>query len=149
VDALDYFPPSHSRRKELVRILQQLSNSLQTFQDRETGLWYQVVDQGTRKGNYLEGSASSMFVYALAKGVRKGYLDNSFLAVAQKGYDGIINQLIAVKENGEVDLLQVCEVAGLSADRDGSYDYYVNEKIRVNDPKGTGPFILASLELNR
>ena len=149
VDALDYFPASHPQRKELIRILQQLSTSLQNFQDRETGLWYQVVDQGTRKGNYLEASASSMFVYALAKGVRKGYLDKSFLAVAQKGYDGIINKLIAVKGNGEVDLLQVCEVAGLSSDRDGSYEYYVNEKIRVNDPKGTGPFILASLELNK
>lgn len=149
VDALDYFPPSHPQRKELVRILGQLSTALRNFQDGETGLWYQVMDQGTRKGNYLEGSASSMFVYALAKGVRKGYLDKSFLAVAQKGYEGIISKLIAVKENGEIDLLQVCEVAGLSADRDGSFEYYVNEKIRVNDPKGTGPFILASLELNK
>lgn len=149
VDALDYFPAAHPQRKELIRILQQLSTALQNYQDKETGLWYQVVDQGVRKGNYLEGSASSMFVYALAKGVRKGYLEKSFLAVAQKGYNGIINKLIAVKDSGEVDLLQVCEVAGLSADRDGSYEYYVNEKIRVNDPKGTGPFILASLELNK
>lgn len=149
VDALDYFPASHPQRNKLVRILQELSVALQNFQDAETGLWYQVVDQGKRKGNYLEASASCMFVYALAKGVRKGYLNKSFWLVAQKGYDGIIKKLIAVKENGEVDLLQVCEVAGLSADRDGSFEYYVNEKLRVNDPKGTGPFILASLELNR
>jgi unsaturated rhamnogalacturonyl hydrolase len=149
VDALDYFPANHPKRNNLIQIFSRLINALLNYQDKATGLWYQVVDQGDRKGNYLEASASSMFVYAMAKGVRKGYLDQKFMDAAKKGYDGIINKLIAVKENGEVDLLQVCEVAGLSEDRDGSYEYYVNEKIRVNDPKGTGPFILASLELDK
>lgn len=149
VDVLDYFPSSHPRRKDLTRILEQLANTLRKFQDKETGLWYQVLDQGNRKGNYLEASASAMFAYAIAKGVRKGYLNRGFQTVAQSGYNGLVNKLIAIKENGEIDLLQVCEVAGLSSDRDGSYEYYVNEKIRVNDPKGTGPFILASIELNK
>ena len=149
VDALDYYPEVHSGRQELVRILRLLAPALHRYQDHETGLWYQVVDQGSRKGNYLEASASAMYVYALAKGVRKGYLDRSFLKVAERGYDGLIKNLIGYKPRGEIDLLQVCEVAGLSSDRDGSFEYYVNESIRVNDPKGTGPFILASLELNR
>ena len=149
VDVLDYFPSSHPRRKDLVTILQKTVTSLARYQDEETGLWYQVLDQGNRKGNYLEASASAMFVYAIAKGVKKKYLEKDLQAVAQRGYDGIINKLIVIKDNGEVDLLQVCEVAGLSSDRNGSYEYYVGEKIRVNDPKGTGPFILASIELNK
>ena len=149
VDALDHFPASHPKREELIRILQQLSLAIKNFQHQFSGLWYQVLDQGDRKGNYLEASASSMFVYALAKAVHKGYIDNSFLSIANKGYEGIINQLIRVNADGTVDLLQVCEVAGLSSDRDGSFEYYVNESIRINDPKGTGPFILASIELNK
>ena len=151
VDALDYFPANHPKRGELVQILQRLAPALEKVQDQKTGLWYQVLDQGNREGNYLEASASSMFVYALAKGVNKGYLDKKFLKVAERGYKGIIDNLIEVKKNGEVNLLQVCAVAGLGGDpyRDGTYEYYVNEKIRVNDPKGTGPFILASLELNK
>ena len=149
VDALDHFPQNHSGRKELVRILQQLSVALKKYQHHESGLWYQVVDAGNRKGNYLEASASSMFVYALAKAVRMGYIDPSFQAIGEKGYEGILSKLIGFKKGGEIDLLQVCEVAGLSADRDGSFEYYVNESIRVNDPKGTGPFILASIEFNK
>ena len=149
VDALDFFPAHHPQREKLISILNQLSVALQQNRDPESGLWYQVVDAADKKGNYLEASASAMFVYAMAKGVRKGYLHPSFKAVAEKAYDGLISRLVKVRENGEVDLLQVCEVAGLSADRNGSYEYYINEAIRVNDPKGTGPFILASIELNR
>jgi unsaturated rhamnogalacturonyl hydrolase len=149
VDALDYFPPMHPKRTELVRILNELSSALKNVQDNATGLWYQVVDQGNRKENYLEASASCMYVYFLAKGVRKGYIHASFLGLAKKAYDGILKNLVKVHPGGEIDLLQVCEVAGLSSDRDGSFEYYVNEKIRINDPKGTGPFILASLELNK
>jgi unsaturated rhamnogalacturonyl hydrolase len=148
VDALDHFPTDHPQQRELVRILKNLAPALKNYQ-HPTGLWYQVVDQGDRAGNYLEGSASAMFVYALAKGVRKGYLDASYLEVARKGFSGLTRELVKVQDGGEAVLTQVCEVAGLSADRDGSYEYYVKEKIRPNDPKGTGPFILAALELKQ
>jgi len=57
-----------------------------------------VLDKGNLKGNYLESSASSMFVYALAKGVRLGYLPNGFLALANKGYKGIIKNFIETKK---------------------------------------------------
>ncbi len=151
VDALDFLPQDHSGREDLVGILKRLSEAVKNYQDEESGLWYQVVDQQNKKGNYKEASASCMFVYALAKGVNKGYLDPSMMEVAKKGYEGILEEFIEVDENGEVDLTQVCAVAGLGGSpyRDGSYEYYINEKIRTNDPKGVGPFILASLELGR
>ncbi|UOQ51116.1 glycoside hydrolase family 88 protein [Hymenobacter cellulosivorans] len=149
VDVLDYFPAKHPQRKELLQILDRLAVAVVKYQDPKSGLWYQVVDQPAKAGNYLEASASSMFVYALAKGTNRGYLPKTYRSAAEKGYAGITRQLVEVKPDGEVNLLQVCEVAGLSADRDGSYEYYIKEPIRVNDPKGTGPFILASLELNQ
>lgn len=151
VDVLDYLPQDHPGRKKLIDYLNKLGEALIKYQDEETGLWYQVTDQGDREGNYLEASGSSMFTYAFAKGYNKGYLPEKFKAAADKAYEGIINNLISVEENGLVNLNQVCAVAGLGGDpyRDGSYEYYVNEKIRANDPKGTGPFILASLALNK
>ncbi|GEO04416.1 family 88 glycosyl hydrolase [Adhaeribacter aerolatus] len=149
VDVLDYLPQSHPKRKELLTIWQRLVPALQKYQDTETGLWYQVVDQGNRAGNYLEASGSCMFVYAIAKSVNKGYLEAKYKPIAQKGFKGIIEKLVEVKPDGEINLLQVCEVAGLSDDRNGSFAYYVKEPIRINDPKGVGPFILASLELNK
>ena len=81
-----------------------------------------------------------MFGYAIAKGVDRGYPDKSSGNIAERGYDVLIKKLVEVNDNGELSLLQVCEVAGLNADRDGSFSYYIKEPIRINDPKGTGPF---------
>ena len=89
-----------------------------------------------------------MFVYSLAKAVKKEYIDQSFMEVAKKGYDGILKQFIHVNENGIVDIQQACAVAGLGGNpyRDGSYEYYISTEIQTNDAKAVGPFILASLE---
>ena len=148
VDVLDYLPEDYKERKKIIGYLRDFAETVVNYQD-ESGLWYQVLDRQQEEGNYLEASGSAMFVYTLAKGGRKGYLNKSYLEDADKGYRGILNKLISVEDNGIVNLNQVCAVAGLGGDpyRDGSFEYYVNEEIRPNDPKGTGPFILASLEM--
>lgn len=149
VDVLDHFPKGHKDRSFLINSLNNLAAAVTQFQDK-SGLWYQVTDQGDREGNYLEASGSSMLVYALAKGVNMGYLPAQYMDVAKKGYQGLVDNLIKT-DDGLVNITQVCAVAGLGGDpyRSGSYEYYVNEMQRDNDPKATGPFILASLELNR
>ena len=92
-----------------------------------------------------------MFVYSMAKAVRLGYVDKKYLEVAHKGYEGLLTHLVSIDEKGWINLHQCCAVAGLGGTpyRDGSYDYYVNEQIRKNDPKGIGPFILAALEFEK
>jgi unsaturated rhamnogalacturonyl hydrolase len=149
VDVLDYFPKDNPKRDSLIKILKQLSVAVKKVQDPETGLWWQVLDKKGEKGNYLESSASSMFVYAFAKGVRKGYLDKSYLVAAQKGYAGILKNFISVDPTGQTNLNKVCAVAGLGGDpyRDGSYDYYINEPVVTNDPKGLGACIMAAVEM--
>ncbi|MGH9420440.1 MAG: glycoside hydrolase family 88 protein, partial [Thermoanaerobaculia bacterium] len=125
-------------------------------QDPVTGLWWQVLDQPNRKGNYLEASASSMFTYALAKGARKGYIDPRFRAVASRGFDGIVANLVKTATDGMPSLTGICQVAGLGGAlrkdgsyRDGSFAYYVSEPVVADDYKGVGPFIMAALELGR
>lgn len=151
VDALDYFPKNHPKQKELVRYLNNVSASLAKYQDSKSGLWYQVTDKGGENGNYLEASGSSMFAYAFAKGANKGYLPATFKKLANKAFDGLTNQLIKTDPDGTITITQACAVAGLGGNpyRDGSYEYYVNERKKDNDPKATGPFILAALELDR
>ena len=149
VDALDYFPEDHPKRTELIAILSDLLKALEPFQDDKTGLWSQVVNQPQREGNYGEASATAMISYAMAKAVNKGYADKELKKTAQKAFEGLVGNLIEVEDNGLINLTKVCAVAGLSKDRPGTYEYYINEKIRTNDPKGTGPFILAALELNK
>ncbi|OWR15097.1 glycoside hydrolase family 105 protein [Chryseobacterium sp. VAUSW3] len=150
VDVLDYFPKDHPKRPQLISYLNRLAKAVTKYQDA-SGLWFQVTDQGNRDGNYLEASGSSMFAYAFAKGANKGYLPNEYKAVANKAFDGLVKNLITVSPEGFVTLTHVCAVAGLGGKpyRDGSFEYYVNEKKKDNDPKGTGPFILAAIQLNR
>lgn len=151
VDVLDCLPRHHARRSVLVDILEQTCTAVVNVQDEATGLWYQILDRSECEGNYLEASASCMFVYALAKGVREGHLAHEHLAAARRGYHGLLQNLIKVDSQGLVTLEKICAGAGLGGTpyRDGSYEYYVNEKIIPNDPKGVGPFMLAALEMER
>lgn len=148
IDVLDFMPIEHPKRPNLLAILNRLATAIANVQDSTTGVWYQILDQGGREGNYLESSASCMFVYALAKAAQKGYIDSKLLQVARKGYGGILSQFIEVGADGLVSINMACGTAGLGGNpyRDGSYEYYISEKIRSNDPKAVGPFILASLE---
>ena len=149
VDVLDYFPANHPKRAALISYLQRLMPAVVRYQDKASGCWYQVMDQGSRKGNYVEASASCMFVYALAKGVRLGYLPATMQASARRGYDGILKKFIETKADGSIDLNGTVGVGGLGGSpyRDGSYDYYLSEPIKKNDLKGVGPFIMASVEM--
>lgn len=150
VDALDYFPKDHPKQKELVLYLNELATAVSKYQDK-SGLWYQVPDLATRKGNYLEASGSSMLVYSLAKGVHKGYLPSQFETIANKGFKGIISKLIKIDDGGQIHITQVCASAGLGGNpyRDGSFDYYINEKIKEDNSHGLGAFLLAAIELEK
>lgn len=150
VDVLDYFPASNPQRDSLISILNRLTIAIQKVQDPKTGLWWQVLDKPNEKGNYLESSCSNMFVYSIAKAVRKGYLPKKYMVIADKGFAGIKKNFIAVDpETKLTNLTKVCQVAGLGGKpyRDGSYEYYINEPVINNDPKGLGAAILAAAEM--
>jgi unsaturated rhamnogalacturonyl hydrolase len=149
VDVLDYFPTNHPARPEIIARFQKLCAGVVKYQDPKTGLWWQVIDQGDRKRNYLEATASSMFVYAMAKGINRGYLPRSYEPAVLKGYRGIIENLIKSDGNGKWSLTHCCSVAGLGYGRDGSFAYYVNEPVVDNDLKGIGPFIPAGIEVQQ
>jgi unsaturated rhamnogalacturonyl hydrolase len=149
VDALDYFPADHPARPEIVATLQRVAAGIVKYQDATSGLWYQVTDQGDRKGNYLEATGSSMFVYALAKGINHGYLSRDYVTALLKGYTGLVEKLVRVDSKGPVTLTQCCQVAGLGYNREGTFEYYIGEPVVDNDLKGVGPFILAGIELQK
>jgi len=151
VDVLDHLPQDHAHRSDLIVILDKTAAALVKVQDEVTGLWCQILDLPDRSGNYLEASASAMFVYAFAKAVRKGYLSQDYLLSARRGYHGLLQNLIKIDSRGLLTLEKVCGGAGLGGEpyRDGSFEYYISEKIIPNDPKGVGPFILAALEMER
>jgi unsaturated rhamnogalacturonyl hydrolase len=151
VDVLDFLPESHPQRPHAISILRRLMASVRRFQDANTGLWYQVMDQGGREGNYLESSTSAMFAYVMAKGVRKGHLPAEYLEIARRGFEGLVAHKVTVDGRNLVNLKDTAGGTGLGGRpyRDGSYAYYIHEKIYTNDFKGVGPFILAGLEMQK
>jgi unsaturated rhamnogalacturonyl hydrolase len=151
VDVLDYLPENHTDRQELISILNNLSEALIKVQDEKTGLWYQVLDMGGKKGNYLEASGTAMFIYAFAKGAKKGYLDNKYMDIADKAFDSMVENMVKTGDDGLPVLTNTCGACGLGGNpyREADYNYYVTEKQIDNDQKGVAPFILAAIELNK
>jgi len=155
VDTLDFLPTNHPARPAIIATLQRLAGGVLRWQDARTGLWWQVLDQGNRPGNYLEATASAMFIYTLAKGVNQNELPRGFAPAIWKSYRGLLTNLVTTNAAGEITLTHCCQVAGLGASpsnghpRDGSFEYYVHEPVVGNDLKGVGPFILAGIELQK
>ena len=172
IEVLDALPEDYSRRGEVIELLQKDLDAVIKWQDKETGAWYQVMDSPGREGNYLESTCTSMFAYVLLKAYNKGYLGTKYRDAGIKAYQGIIKNFIRVNEDKTISLTQCCEVAGLgpaatpqvvaamkkinpkgsvkeNKRRDGGYQYYLSEPIRDNDAKGVGPFIWASLEIEK
>jgi unsaturated rhamnogalacturonyl hydrolase len=151
VDVPGLMPEEHEGRQKLKEILARLAIAIKNYQDPETGVWWQITDSIKAKGNYLESSSSCMFVYALAKGVRLGYLPASYLETAKKGYEGIQQQFLETAANGQLSLKNTCRGAGLGNNpyRDGSYRYYLSEPVVTNDAHGVGSFLLMANEMEK
>ncbi|MGL6159718.1 glycoside hydrolase family 88 protein [Microbulbifer sp.] len=148
VDVLDYIPEENTEQRQyLIDMINELAPVLEKYQDAESGTWYQVADKAGARGNYLEATGSSMFTYFFAKAINNGYLPDSYVPLAKKSYQGLLDQFIQVHADGSVSLTNNCEVAGLGFGRDGSYRYYMSEPVIDDDLKGVGPFIMAGAEM--
>lgn len=154
LEVLDALPQDYENRAELIKMLNHVMRQTIKYQDKQTGVWYDVLDVKDPR-NYLEATASSMFTYVLLKGSRLGYFTDDMKEAGLRGYRGILKQFLKVNEDKTISLTRCCEVSGLGPDepksrrRDGSFEYYISEPIRDNDGKGVGPFIWASLEMER
>ena len=172
IEVLDALPDDYARREEVADLLRKDLEAVVKWQDKKSGVWYQVMDCPGREGNYLEATCSAMFAYVLLKAYRKGFVDAKFRDAGIRAYRGIVNNFIRVNDDETISLTNCCSVAGLgpaatddvvaamkkvnpkgnvkeNRRRDGCYDYYLSEPIRDNDAKGIGPFIWASLEMEQ
>ena len=148
VDVLPLLPADTPGREEVLSVFRGIVERLPAYADSVSGMWYQVMDRPGAEGNYVEATCSAMFVYAMLKGCRLGYLD--CLPYARSAYGNLVKTFVS-REEGLVNLDRCCEVAGLGGkeERRGDYTYYINEKVRSNDPKGIGPLIWAALEYEK
>jgi unsaturated rhamnogalacturonyl hydrolase len=154
LDTLNKCEPGEEYRKEyenLKHVFVQLMDDMLRFQD-ESGMWYQLPALGGREPNYLETSGSAIMAYSLLKGVRLGFLPESYREYGLKAFNGICEKYLK-ETDGNLNLGGICLVAGLGPEdntrRDGSFEYYMSEPVVENDAKGVGPLLLAYTELRR
>ncbi|MCR5395434.1 MAG: glycoside hydrolase family 88 protein [Bacteroidales bacterium] len=175
VDILDYIPEGFqsqfnqghkdtvmiSGRDTLIRYINTLVDALPQYQ--RGGMWYQVMDQPDREGNWPEATVTTQFMYGICKAINKGYLPADRVQIAIDAYNGLqqtpfkhrdepLDGPMLIRDSiGRLTLSQCCAVGGLGGKpyRDGSFNYYINERIRHDDGKGTGPFIVACYELGK
>lgn len=152
IDNIDYID-DEGAKAELVKIFAEAIDGISQYSDSETGMYYQVVDQGSREGNYLETSGSSMIAYAMMKGARLGVIDKKYAEMGRKTFDGICKKYLSISEDGDLNLGGICLVAGLGPEdnkrRDGTFEYYISEPVVENDAKGVAPFVLCYTEVKR
>ena len=148
-DLCEILPPAE---ESIRRIFRELMENVARYADAESGLYWQVVDQGGRAGNYLETSGSSMLAYAMLKGARLGVLGQEYAAKGEKTFHGIVERYLSFRDE-TLNLGGICLVAGLGpADnprRDGTFEYYISEPVVENDAKGVAPFLLCYTEIKR
>ena len=151
VEVLEWIPEGTEGRDKLVEILRSIVDVLPEYADPKTGMWYQVLDCPGKEGNYVEATCSAMFIYAMLKGSRMGLLDRKVEKYASSSYKKFLKTFVRTDEDGLLNIDSCCAVAGLGGkdNRSGDYNYYIHEKVISNDCKGVGPFIWASLEMER
>jgi unsaturated rhamnogalacturonyl hydrolase len=149
VDSLPYYPRDDPNRATLLAILNRTAAAVVRYQDKQNGLWYQVLDRPGAQGNYFESSAVCMFAYALQKGVRLGYLPEQYSENASHAWQGILSHFVQTDASGSVTITGTVKGIGLGGSpyHDGTYTYYVGSPVVSNDPKGVGAFLLASTEM--
>ena len=170
VELLDAIPASHPSHARIKALLQKIVDPTLDFRDKRSGVWHQVMDCPDRDGNYLESSSTAMFAYSLLKAADKGYLPKKYAKIGRKVYDSLVKNFIVIEPDGSISITDGCTVAGLGPGispeiekalrlvkstakakenrrRDGSFEYYISEKVKDNDFKAFGPFIWASLVL--
>lgn len=139
LDELEVMPDTYEKRSELIRMVTELLKSVIAVQDI-SGMWYQVLNKGNQPGNWLETSCTCLFVAAICKAVRLGFLDTAYMVYAQKGFEAVIDRL----EYRGLDIIigNICVGTGV-----GNYEFYCNRPTSENDLHGTGAFLLMCTEM--
>jgi len=133
-ELLNYLPANHPKRAELTRLLLRQIKGFSRYQDI-SGLWHQVLD---RPDSYLESSVTAMFVYTVAHAVNQGWIDKSYITIAQNGWEGLGKKVTA-----EGELQDVCIGTNIAED----IRFYYDRPRETNDTHGLGAFLLAGTEI--
>ena len=136
IEVLELLPKDHPQRPKLIAQVKQLVKTWADFQDKKTGLWFQVVDKGDNPANWLETSSSSMYTYVTSMAVDRGYVEKKYASNAKRGYAGVLTK-ISLDSDGQTNLIDICEGTNVA-----DLAYYFARKRNTNDFHGLGAFLI-------
>lgn len=135
VDVMEVLPECYLEERKAA--LKLFADGMLKYQD-ESGLWANLADQPVTETNRLEVSGTAMMIYMLLKGVRKGWLNESYREPAIKAFNAIVNTKL--HDN-------VLEDIYLKASANNTNNYEIPEYYLPDEGKGSGPFIMAYSEM--
>lgn len=137
VDVMEVLPEEYlEERKKALKIF---VDGVLKYQD-QSGLWANVADWEVTGTNRLEVSGTSMMVYTILKGIRNGWLDESYKDAAIKAFVGMTE--LKLDEGGLHDIY-------FKATADNTDNYQDIQYYLTDEGKGVGPFIMAYSEMCR
>jgi len=136
IEVLELLPKNHPQRPQLIAQLNQLVKAWSNYQDKKTGLWYQIVDKGDNPNNWHETSSSSMYTYVAAMAIDRGYVNKSYRDMVNRGYAGVLSKL-SLDQNGDTNIVDICEGTNVA-----DLAYYFGRKRNTNDFHGLGAFLI-------
>ena len=128
-ELLNLLPDDNTDRPRILASYRRMMETLRQYQ-KEDGLWGQLVDDPS---SWSETSGSAMFVYAMIKGVKKGWIDAATYApVVRKAWIALVKQ---IDEKG--DIAGVCEGTNKTNDR----QFYLNRRALPGNMHGQAPVL--------
>jgi unsaturated rhamnogalacturonyl hydrolase len=137
-ETLKALPVNHPDRAALLQIDQKLIQGMAQYQDPATGRWFQVVNRGDLSANWTETSCSAMYSYTIDVAVQQGWVDPSYQAVADRGYQGVLKK-VSVGSDGLTNITDICVGTNV-----GDLNYYLGRDRATNDFHGLGAFLIAN-----
>jgi unsaturated rhamnogalacturonyl hydrolase len=143
IEVLEILPHDHPQRENLIALVRQLAKAYERYQDRETGLWYQVVDQASLPANWHETSSSCMYTYTLSKAIERGYIGSQYRKTMRNGYAGVLTQL-SRDNDGFVHIENICDGTNVS-----DLNYYLARARKTDDLHGIGAFLIMNEQMRK
>ena len=133
-EVLRFLPALHPLRDQIVGIYRHHLEAIAAYQ-APSGLWHQVLDL---PDSYEETSCTAMYLIGMARGLRMGILDSSFVRSMNSAWLGLQTR---ISSDGVVK--DICRGTEMSDDP----EYYFNRERFDNDPRGLGAVITACVEM--
>lgn len=147
VDIIEMMPEGEYR-SAMIAQLPAFFDEMLTWQDVDSGMWYNVVNRDASltdyKGNKLETSGSAMMAYALMKAYNNGYVsDTKYGEAGLKAFNGIVGNKVSGEE-GSYAVADIYQKSGVG----DSDEYYCTNDYKADEAKGTGALIMAATLAN-